>query len=46
MIAAQQQNLRSFGAQPMVPIGADGALVRYRRRVQALLDSEQAGASR
>jgi vanillate O-demethylase monooxygenase subunit len=46
MIAAQQQNLRAFGAQPMVPIGADGALVRYRRRVQALLDSERAGTSR
>jgi phenylpropionate dioxygenase-like ring-hydroxylating dioxygenase large terminal subunit len=46
MIAAQQRNLAVFGAQPMVPIGADGALVRYRRQVQALLDAERAGAAR
>ena len=46
MIAAQQRNLSSFSAQPMVPIGADGALVRYRRRVEALIDAERVGTAR
>ncbi len=41
MIAAQQRNLAAFPGEAMVPIGADGALTRYRRRVLALLDAQQ-----
>ncbi len=43
MLEAQQANIEAFADARMVPIGADGALVRYRRKVQAALEAERAG---
>lgn len=40
MIEAQQANILSHPDEPMVPIGADGALTRYRRKVAAAIAAE------
>ncbi|MEZ5656979.1 MAG: aromatic ring-hydroxylating dioxygenase subunit alpha [Burkholderiaceae bacterium] len=42
MIEAQQRNILMNPDAEMVPIGADGALARFRRRYQAALAAEQA----
>ncbi|MEZ5738415.1 MAG: aromatic ring-hydroxylating dioxygenase subunit alpha [Burkholderiaceae bacterium] len=43
MLEAQQKNILAHPGAPMVPIGADGALTRYRRRVATALQAEQPG---